>query len=211
MRRVNRISQNYLLFIGRCRCMGETQMPSDFRLPPSVKALHFSGHVIDFKTATHKERKEEPCARETFPIWRGFYDRMRATVEAAGGRRKDPYDYNEGPSVLTNEPDWAGMGFRYLFFYYFVLLLHRNTYSKSKWCVVDVACLCCVYTPARRHVRQRAGCFFAYKTPADSSLFGFALFAAWSSPKMGSQVFPSVVKLKRLASERTTCAAKQQV
>jgi len=105
MRRVNRISQNYLLFIGRCRCMGETQMPSDFRLPPSVKALHFSGHVIDFKTATHKERKEEPCARETFPIWRGFYDRMRATVEAAGGRRKDPYDYNEGPSMLTNEPD----------------------------------------------------------------------------------------------------------
>ena len=37
------------------------------------------------------------------------------------------------------------------FFYSNVLLLRRNTYSKSKWCVV---CLCCVYTPARRHVRQ---------------------------------------------------------
>ena len=89
--RVNRINHNYLVFVGRCRCKGETEMPAAYNLSHSVRALHFSGHIIDFKTATHKERKEEPCARETFVLWRGFYDRMRATVEATKGKKDYVY------------------------------------------------------------------------------------------------------------------------
>ena len=95
--RVNRISQNYLLFVGRCDCMGEMKMPQRYPLSSSVRALHYSGHVINFKTASLNSRKDEPCVQDTYPIWEGFYKRMRTVVDAAMGNK---YNYNDGPSGL---------------------------------------------------------------------------------------------------------------
>lgn len=93
-RKVNRISQNYLMFVGRCDCVGEVKMPTRAPLPDSIKALHFSGHVIDFETATLHGRQEEPCVKENFGLWRGCYDRMRDTVDRTL-EHEYSYDYNE--------------------------------------------------------------------------------------------------------------------
>ena len=75
--------------------MGEVKLPTRYPLSDSVKALHFSGHVIDFETATLQGRKEEPCVRENFVLWRGYYERMRATVDRTLVHEYT-HNYNEG-------------------------------------------------------------------------------------------------------------------